>query len=812
MEKKQKKANIDEFYKVNKRKKEKYKPKYFAALRNAEDFAIKVLARVAELKDIKGAEFKRKTEEFKTVIKEKKITSELLVEAFSIAYRAIEEVYGISLYKVQVMGGFALNEGDVAEMKTGEGKTLTAILPAYYNALFGKGVHIITVNEYLASRDAYNTGKVFNQLGITVGHIESKMEPHEKREQYKRDITYSTNAEIGFDYLRDNLVRNKEDKVQRGFNYAIVDEVDSILIDEARTPLIISGGSNFEDSDYENADNFVKSLLIEDYTIDKETRQSFLTDSGVRKAEEHFDTNNLYSYKNSRLVHLIVNALQANYIYKFDVDYTVRGDEIVLIDSFTGRLLEGRQFSEGLNQAIEAKENVEIKPETKTFASVTYQNLFRMYKKLSGMSGTALAEEEEFLEVYNMRVLQIPTNLPIQRLDLVDIVFATKKAKYKAVIKRVYEIHKTGQPILLGTRSVSESEIISRQLTGLGIKHEVLNAKNHAREAEIIAKAGEKNQITIATNMAGRGTDIKLAEGVIELGGLFVLGTERNESRRIDDQLRGRSGRQGDIGYSQFYVSLDDEIMQRAGLKRVQKFLKSIDDSPIVSKSVQRSITIAQKKLEGLNYDYRKSIIEYDDVLNTQRILTYNQRDSILKMNDYNSTVDTMIRTFVKNLLQEEFSYDNEGKFNSIIFFERMKNQYNITIENFNGLTMEESSIIAYEKLLNKFKEKVEYMKNNDLDVLTFIRNVLIMSLDMNWQDQIDKLSKLKSGIRYRQYAQKNPVQIYVQESNQLFELYKKQIIEQGVTVILNTVLRKREGESPLKPRSSVKVKEITVG
>ena len=808
------KSSNSELNKVNKRKKEKYQRKYFVALRASEEFAEKVLERVKDFESYKTNDFKRKTIEFKDTLKSSKKTqpsslaSSLLLDTFALAYRAIEEVYGISLYKVQIMGAFALNEGDVAEMKTGEGKTLTAILPAYYNSLFGKGVHIITVNEYLASRDAYNTGKVFNLLGVSIGHINAKMKPEEKREQYMKDILYSTNSEIGFDYLRDNLVKQSSDKVQRKFNYAIIDEVDSILIDEARTPLIISGGANFEDTDYEKAQEFVENLKLADYTVDKETRQSFLTDSGVLKSEDFYKTENLYSYKNSRLVHLLVNALQANYVYKFDVDYTTKEDEIILIDSFTGRLLEGRQFSEGLNQAIEAKERVTIKTETKTFASITYQNLFRMYKKLSGMSGTAIAEEEEFLEVYNMRVLQIPTNVDIERRDLVDVIFATRKAKYRAVIKRIYEIHRTGQPILIGTRSVSESEILSNQLTKLNIKHEVLNAKNHGREAEIISRAGELKQITIATNMAGRGTDIKLGFKVIEVGGLFVLGTERNESRRIDNQLRGRSGRQGDIGFSQFYISIDDEIMQRAGLKRIQKYLKSIDENPISSRGVQKSITIAQKKLEGLNYDYRKSIIEYDDILNTQRILTYTQRDIILKLYDYKKMVLTLINSFIRNQLDEKFAFQH-GKFNSILFFEKMNNQFHLGYEGKPNLTITETGKIALELLTNKFEEKIIYMENNDLEVLPFIKNVLLMSLDMNWQDQIDKLSKLKSGIRYRQYAQKNPVQIYVQESSLLFELYKKQIVEQGVLIILNAAIRKNPPQ-PLKAKNT-NTKEIQV-
>ncbi|BDV02170.1 MAG: protein translocase subunit SecA 1 [Candidatus Hepatoplasma vulgare] len=793
--------------------------KYYSIFKKSEIIAQNVLLKSEIFRSLKEKDFKNKTLEFKkNIAKEKDLLNDdnFIIDVFALVHAAIFNVYKISLFKVQIMGAYILHIGDLAEMKTGEGKTLTAILPAYLNSLLGKGVHIITVNEYLSERDAFNTGKVFKYLGLETGSIKSTQNPLQKKEEYHKDVTYITNSEIGFDYLRDNMVRNIEDKVQRGFYYAIIDEADSILIDEARTPLIISGGFKDDERDYYEADKFVKELDDDDYVIDREIRQAYLTGTGVKKAQYYFDLENLYSYKNSKLVHLISNALQANYIFKYDVDYTVNDEKIILIDSFTGRLLHGRQFSEGLNQAIEAKENVKINPETKVFASITYQNLFRMYKKLSGMSGTASSEEEEFLDIYNMRVLDIPTNKPIIRRDLVDVIFATKEAKYNAVILKIKEIHETGQPILLGTRAVSESEILSEKLKELNIPHEILNAKNHAREAEIITKAGEKNTITIATNMAGRGTDIKLGDDVIKLGGLFVLGTERNESRRIDNQLRGRSGRQGDIGYSQFYISLDDEIMQRAGLKRIQKFLKSLDENPITSRTIQKSITLSQKKIEGLNYDYRKNIIEYDDVLNSQRIITYRQRDSVLKSNDLKDLFLRMIKVFVKMLASDEIMYQN-GEFNSEIYFQYFFKILEINFEKKDGILYEEAIQIINKKLDEKFEEKFNLWIEKKFNWEKYLKNVLLISIDLNWQTQIDLLNKLKNGIRYRQYAQKNPVQIYVQEADLLFQKYRREVLEQSIVITLNSVPTATQNSSrKIKKRISknmenFEIKELTV-
>lgn len=761
--------------------------RHIGVLKKAENIAEEVLLKVQEFSSIKGKEFARKTQQFKDELSKGKKLDDILIDAFALAHRAITDIYGIDLYKVQVMGAYALHKGDVSEMKTGEGKTLTAILPAYLNALSSfAGVHIITVNEYLAKRDAFNTGKVFKLLGLKTGVILNEQDKLEKKENYNKDIVYATNSELGFDYLRDNMVRVFTEKVQRGFNYAIVDEVDSILIDEARTPLIISGGSFVEENEYTQADIFVKTLKSEDYEIDYKTKQAFLTEAGVVKAEIFYKLKKLYSNKNALIVHRIVNALQANFIFKFDVDYTVKDDEIVLIDIFTGRLLIGRQFSEGLNQAIEAKENVKIKPETKTLASITYQNLFRMYKKLSGMSGTAVPEEEEFLQVYNMRVLPIPTNEPIIRIDHSDLIFASKQAKIKLIVEEIKRIHKTGQPILVGTRSVSDSEHLANILTKDNIRIEVLNAKNHAREAEIIAKAGEKNSITISTNMAGRGTDIKLGNGVVELGGLFVVGTERHESRRIDDQLRGRSGRQGDIGHSRFFVSLEDEIILRSGMNKFKKYMSSLDNSPIQSRVISRALNVAQKRIEGLNYDQRKSVIEYDDVLNNQRIIFYKQRDNLLKLKSTENFLYETITKFVTFMSIREEVFDHE-KFNSVLFIELIRETFNLVSEQLpdKELNLEHSLEYVKHKLIDILKDKFKKLEEKyDFKTKKFLTDVFINSLDINWIDHIDYLAKLKSGIRYRQFAQKNPVQIYVFEAKELFELFKKNFISKGLEII----------------------------
>lgn len=784
--------------------------KHFGILKKAEDVSFKVLELIEQdhFKNAAEAKLKEYTREFKKRLKNGETLDDIMEEAFAIAYRAIQIVYGINLYRVQIMGGYALHHGDVAEMKTGEGKTLTAILPAYLNALQGKGVHIITVNEYLSTRDALNTGRVFTLLGLTIGSITSEQNALEKKEQYLKDITYMTNSEVGFDYLRDNLVKDINQKQQRGFNYAIVDEVDSILIDEARTPLIISGGGDVNPEDYLLADDLVVKLQEGDFEFDKESSQAFLTPQGASFIEKELGIKNLYSYDNSELVHRIHNSLQAHFKFKHDVDYTVKDGEVVLIDIFTGRYLEGRQYSNGLNQAIEAKERIDIKPETKTFASITYQNLFRMYKKLSGMSGTAIPEEEELSHVYNMRVIPIPTNKPVIREDKPDMIFATIRTKFKNVVSEIIRIHETEQPLLVGTRSVQDSQIVSEMLLKKGIKHEVLNAKNHAREADIIKNAGEKNAITISTNMAGRGTDIKLGEGVKELGGLYVIGTERHESRRIDDQLRGRSGRQGDIGISQFIISLEDEIMNRAGIKKLQKIMSSLDDSPVESKMVARAITSAQKKLEGLNYDSRKSVIEYDDVTNQQRLLTYKQRDAVLKSNNIEAIAESMIRGFVEHIASQDHAYEGD-KFSSVKMIVGIN--HNINGANLEPKIISEDETIDYitHRLVEMYRE---FHKDIDKDVKELnLRQVMLYALDTSWQEQLDRLSRLKTGIRYRQYAQKNPVQAYVLESDKLFEYYKSQIQEKVSLIILRKVAEPQVKELTVDNANKRDTQEILI-
>ncbi len=764
--------------------------KHFSVLRKAEDLSFEVLDLMKQEKfsEATPEQLKEHTKSYKKRLQEGETLEDIMAEAFASAYRAVQIVYGINLYRVQLMGGYALHHGDVAEMKTGEGKTLTAIAPAYLNSLEGKGVHIITVNEYLSSRDSLNTGRVFSILGQTTGSILSEMDNGKKMEEYRKDITYMTNSEVGFDYLRDNLVVSKDQKVQRSLHYAIIDEVDSILIDEARTPLIISGGNDATTDEYEVANSIVLKMVEGDYEFDKETNQAYLTPQGAKLVEDELKLDNLYSYENSNLVHRIHNALQAHFRFKEGVDYAVKDGEIVLIDIFTGRFLEGRQYSNGLNQAIEAKEQIEIKAETKTFASITYQNFFRMYKKLSGMSGTAEAEQEELSAVYNMRVIPVPTNRPIIRKDKPDLIFSTTAVKFEMIVERIEEIHKTEQPILVGTRSVTDSEHVSKLLQEKGIKHEVLNAKNHSREAEIIASAGEKGSITISTNMAGRGTDIKLGEGVVELGGLYVIGSERHESRRIDDQLRGRAGRQGDIGSSQFMISLDDEIMQRAGLKKIQKFMNSLDKSPIESKMVTKAITQAQKKLEGLNYDSRKSVIEYDDVLNQQRLLTYKQRDMILGSDDIKSIVHTMIGGFVEFVANDKHSFEG-GVFKTENFLKMI----NFNIKGINlpikEVSKEEAIQFATEELIKSFDKHYKDMDSKDLN--NKLRGIMIYSIDTSWQDQIERLSRLKVGIRYRQYAQKNPVQAYVLEADKMFDYYRDEIRRKVSLIVMREVFQK---------------------
>ena len=590
--------------------------------------ADKIDALKDEMAQLSDEELKAKTPEFKERLKNGETLDDILIEAFAVAREGAKRVLGLFPFRVQLIGGMVLHGGNIAEMKTGEGKTLTATLPVYLNALGGEGVHVVTVNEYLAERDSTEMGELYKWLGLTVGVNTAEMSPDEKREAYNCDITYSTNSEIGFDYLRDNMVVYKEDMVQRPLNFALIDEVDSVLIDEARTPLIISGQTEPSVTLYQRADRFVKTLTDGDYTIDWESKSISLTENGIRRGEKYFNTDNLYDVENSALNHHIDQALRANYIMTKDKDYVVSDDgEVLIVDSFTGRVMEGRRFSDGLHQAIEAKEHVEIQDGSKTMANITYQNLFRMYKKLSGMTGTAQTEAEEFREIYNMEVVSVPTNRPVVRDDRPDLLYPTLESKFKAVVKEIKKLHTKGQPVLVGTVAVETSEYLSRLLDRERIPHVVLNAKNHAREAEIVANAGQKGAVTIATNMAGRGTDIKLGPGVVELGGLAVIGTERHESRRIDNQLRGRSGRQGDVGMSQFYLSLEDDLMIRFGSERIKDLLSRMkvadEDAVIQSRLISRQVESAQKRVEGNNYDARKNVLQYDDVMRAQREVIY---------------------------------------------------------------------------------------------------------------------------------------------------------------------------------------------
>ena len=749
----------------------------YKELKKFEKQADQIEALSAEMEALSDEELAAKTEEFKKELENGKTLEDIIVPAYAVVREAAYRVIGLKPYYVQLLGGLAMHYGNIAEMKTGEGKTLVATMPAYLNALTGKGVHIITVNEYLADRDAKWMGKIHEFLGLTVGINKREMSPQQKRDAYNCDILYSTNNEIGFDYLRDNMVVRAQDRVQRPLNYVIVDEVDSILIDEARTPLIISGGKFDSKNLYESADSAVKRLDEEDYTVDEKTKSVSLTDVGVEKIEKIFRLKNLFDLENAVLVHHLNQALKANYGFKIDVDYVVENGEVIIVDQFTGRLMHGRQFSDGLHQAIEAKEGVKINEETKTMSTITFQNLFRMYNKLSGMTGTAKTEEEEFREIYNMYVIQIPTNKPVIREDLPDLVYATEKGKFAAIVNKIKEIHATGQPILVGTISVENNEKLSALLKKEGLKHEVLNAKNHEREAEIIAKAGEKNSITIATNMAGRGTDIILGEGVKELGGLYVIGTERHESRRIDNQLRGRSGRQGDPGMSQFFVSFDDDLMRRFGTDKIKQMLINIgfsDEQAIRSKTFTKSIEQAQKKVEGNNYDTRKSLLDYDNVMNEQREIIYSRRNEIL---DQESIKDRILETFFTNITYlvnshiEPEGYLTTDDKNEIIEYlntnliKTTKLDVNEILEIKN-----EAEVIDYltEKVKEDYNEKVKDVPEEVIN--DFEKAISLRVIDEAWIDHISAMEHLREGIGLRGYAQTNPLQAYTIEGYELFD------------------------------------------
>ena len=744
-------------------------------LRRLEKMADKVLNYESQMAAMSDEELKAKTDEFKERYNKGESLDSLLYEAFAVVREAAQRVLGLFPYKVQVMGGIVLHHGDVPEMRTGEGKTLTATMPVYLNALAGKGVHVVTVNEYLTERDATEMGELYSWLGLSVGINLAAKSPMEKKEAYLCDITYSTNSEIGFDYLRDNMVVRAENMVQRPLNYALVDEVDSILIDEARTPLIVSGANAVETSQlYHMADHFVKSLDKDDYIIDVQSKTIGLSDSGIDKAESYFKLENLYDIENVALTHFIDNALRANYIMILDIDYVVSEEqEILIVDQFTGRTMEGRRYSDGLHQAIEAKEGVPIQDETKTSASITYQNLFRMYKKLAGMTGTGKTEEEEFREIYNIRVIPIPTNRPIQRIDHSDLLYASLDAKFKAVVEDVKARYQKGQPVLVGTVAVETSDFLSKKLVAAGVPHEVLNAKNHYREAQIIMNAGQRGAVTIATNMAGRGTDIKLGEGVRELGGLCVIGTERHESRRIDNQLRGRSGRQGDPGESQFYLSLEDDLMKRFGSERLKGVFERLNmsDEAIESRMLTRQVEAAQKRVEGNNYDTRKQVLQYDDVMREQREIIYAQRyDVITADRDLAPEIHAMIRRTIGRIVDAHARSKEDEKLEAILNFAKynLLPEDSISRSDLAGLSDQAIKDELFQRALKVYDSQVAKLRDEDA-VKEFQKVLVLRVVDNKWTDHIDALDQLRNAVGLRGYAQNNPVVEYQAEGFRMF-------------------------------------------
>ncbi|WP_142558671.1 preprotein translocase subunit SecA [Streptococcus mitis] len=744
-------------------------------LRRLEKMADKVLKYEDEMAAMTDEQLQAKTEEFKQRYQNGETLDQLLYEAFAVVREGAKRVLGLFPYKVQVMGGIVLHHGDVPEMRTGEGKTLTATMPVYLNALAGQGVHVVTVNEYLTERDATEMGELYSWLGLSVGINLAAKSPMEKKEAYLCDITYSTNSEIGFDYLRDNMVVRAENMVQRPLNYALVDEVDSILIDEARTPLIVSGANAVETSQlYHMADHFVKSLDKDDYIIDIQSKTIGLSDSGIDKAEDYFKLENLYDIENVALTHFIDNALRANYIMTLDIDYVVSEEqEILIVDQFTGRTMEGRRYSDGLHQAIEAKEGVPIQDETKTSASITYQNLFRMYKKLAGMTGTGKTEEEEFREIYNIRVIPIPTNRPIQRIDHSDLLYASLDAKFKAVVEDVKARYQKGQPVLVGTVSVETSDFLSKKLVAAGIPHEVLNAKNHYKEAQIIMNAGQRGAVTIATNMAGRGTDIKLGEGVRELGGLCVIGTERHESRRIDNQLRGRSGRQGDPGESQFYLSLEDDLMKRFGSERLKGVFERLNmsDEAIESRMLTRQVEAAQKRVEGNNYDTRKQVLQYDDVMREQREIIYAQRHDVITADrDLAPEIHAMIKRTINRVVDNHARAKQEEKLEAILNFAKynLLPENSISLEDLTGLSDQAIKDELYKRALEVYDSQVAKLRDEEA-VKEFQKVLILRVVDSKWTDHIDALDQLRNAVGLRGYAQNNPVVEYQAEGFRMF-------------------------------------------
>ena len=780
-------------------------------LKRFKKLADEIVALDEEMQKLTDTELKAKTEEFKNRLNNGETVDDILVEAFATAREACFRVIGEKPFYVQILGACAIHFGNIAEMKTGEGKTLTCVLPAYLNALTGKGVHIITVNEYLAQRDTEWMGGIHRFLGLTVGVNLRDMSPREKKEQYNCDIMYSTNSELGFDYLRDNMVVKGEDRVQRPLNFAIIDEVDSVLIDEARTPLIISGGQMQSANLYIDADRFVKSLKKdEDYIYDEQTKNVSLSDSGSEKAEKVFHVKNLYEVDNTSLVHYINQALRANYAMNKDVDYVVQDDQIVIVDQFTGRLMKGRAFSEGLHQAIEAKENVTINQETKTLATITIQNYFRMYKKLAGMTGTAKTEEEEFRNIYNMYVICIPTNKPVIRVDAPDLVYATKAAKYKAIVNFVKEKYEAGQPVLIGTIAIETSELVSDLLKKAKIPHEVLNAKNHAREAEIISKIGQHKSVTIATNMAGRGTDIKLSDEIRALGGLCVVGTERHESRRIDNQLRGRSGRQGDPGYTQFFVSMEDELMIRFGSDRIKGMMQSMGfgENAIRSKIITRSLSSAQSRVEGNNFDIRKNILQYDDVMNSQREIIYEKRNKILDSESIHEDTLNVFRHHIEDLVNSHLVIDGEINDDDIKEITEFANE-NLLVKDIKPSSLnklEPNEIIdkLYQQVESEYQEKIGILPPEVTD--EFEKAITLQVIDNYWMEHINTMSHLREGIYLRGYAQEDPLHAYAMEGYDMFDRMLQNIDKDTTVFLLKAEIRQNiERKEPAKKMSTNK-------
>lgn len=768
-------------------------------IKNHGKIADQIIANEAEYSLLSDQQLRDKTEEFKTRLANGETLEDILVEAYSVVREATFRVLGMKAFRVQLIGGIILHQGDIAEMRTGEGKTLTGLFPAYLNALSGQGVHVVTVNEYLSARDSEINGQVYNFLGLSVGLNGRTLSKDAKRDAYAKDITYTTNSELGFDYLRDNMVYSHGQKVQRPLNYAIIDEADSILIDEARTPLIISGGTQNRVNMYKAADAFAKTLKSpEDVEIDLESKQVYLSEDGIKKAHKYFSIENLFDVRNTEIFHLIMNALKANFTFKKEIEYTVQNDEIVLIDQFTGRTMPGRAYSDGLQQSLQAKEGVSVEEETSTMATITYQNFYRLYNKLAGMTGTAKTEEEEFLKIYNTRVIVTPTNKPIIRKDEPDLTFATKSAKLKHLVNDIREINKLGRPILIGTTSVESSEQVARWLEKADLKFEMINAKNHHREAEIVEKAGQTGAITLATNMAGRGTDIKLSDETKALGGLFVMGIERNEARRIDNQLRGRAGRQGDPGTSRFYISMEDELMVRFTAPKVREMFLKLGEDHIKSKMFTRAITNAQKKLEGLNFDQRKNVLDYDNILSQQREAMYAQRDDILSQPDLKVVLAKFQYTIAYELVDESSELIRGVRsISNDLIIKKIDGIYVIKgalkADDFAGLHKEEIAKLVQTKMMEMYKAKTEGVPENVLSEME--RRTIIQCFDAHWTRHINLSQKLRSGIYLQQYAQNNPLHEYVEESVRLFNRMKINIARDAIEKLNDSFIS--SGEAP---------------